>query len=192
MTILFRSLYSIVFILAISTAYNSKKTIVEVFPVKLSFPVEIRPIDLSVPAIKIPKEQTFFRSNKVELSEKEYNCLVKNVYHEAGGESMMGKIAVAQITINRLESGRWGKDMCKVIYAKHQFSWTSRKKLPIPTGDALEESKLAVEQVLDGNRISKLRDSLFYHATWIARPYWTSAMKEKKIIGQHIFYALNN
>lgn len=178
MTILFRSLYLIVFILAFSTAYNSKNST-----------VEVQPIDLSVPVIKSLKEQIFFKSSMVDLSEKEYNCLVTNVYHEARGEPMTGKIAVAQITINRLESGRWGNDICKVIYAKHQFSWTSRKKLPVPTGTALEESKTAVEHVLLGNRISKLHDSLFYHATWIDKPNWTSVMKEKKTIGQHVFYA---
>lgn len=180
MTILFRILYFIVFILAISTAYNSKNSIVEVYP-----------IDLSVSSMVLLEEQIYSRVDMVTLSEKEYKCLVTNVYHEARGESLTGKIAVAQITINRLESGKWGNDICKVIYAKRQFSWTSRKKLPTPTGGALEESRDAVEHVLLGNRINELIDSLFYHATWIDKPTWTSAMKEKKTIGQHVFYALN-
>ena len=40
-----------------------------------------------------------------EMRERQLGCLAKNIYHEAGGEPFEGKVAVAQVTINRTNSG---------------------------------------------------------------------------------------
>ena len=66
-----------------------------------------------------------------ELRQKQLDCLARNIYHEAGGEPFEGKVAVAQVTINRVESGAFPSDICQVVYQKNivyervlcQFSW---------------------------------------------------------------------
>lgn len=56
--------------------------------------------------------------------DKEFDCLVRNVYHESRGEPEKGKIAVALVTLNRVDSGKYPNTICGVVYQKNQFSWT--------------------------------------------------------------------
>ena len=63
-------------------------------------------------------------SERLRYSTAEEDCLARNIYHEAGVEPTVGKYAVAQVTLNRLKDGRWGRDICSVVYSKAQFSWT--------------------------------------------------------------------
>lgn len=51
----------------------------------------------------------------INLSSKDVDCLAKNIYYEAGGESEEGKVAVAMVTINRVRDGRFGKTICSVV-----------------------------------------------------------------------------
>jgi spore germination cell wall hydrolase CwlJ-like protein len=80
-------------------------------------------------------KETQFVSSKDVVSirdrERQLDCLAKNIYHEAAGESFEGKVAVAQVTMNRAESGKFPSDVCAVVYQKNvfyekvvcQFSW---------------------------------------------------------------------
>jgi hypothetical protein len=43
---------------------------------------------------------------------KQLDCLTRNIYWEAASEPFEGKVAVAQVTMNRLESGRFGDSVC--------------------------------------------------------------------------------
>ncbi|MCX7592424.1 MAG: cell wall hydrolase [Fischerella sp.] len=52
-------------------------------------------------------------------SPQEIQCLAENIYYEARGESLLGKIAVAQVTINRAYNHRWPSSVCKVVYQEH-------------------------------------------------------------------------
>lgn len=128
--------------------------------------------------------------DRIRLSRKEQECLVKNVYHEAGVEPFVGKIAVAQVTFNRLNSGRWGNDVCKVVYAKSQFSWTlsKKKKKETPKGDLWKESVMAVNEFKNGTRISGIENSGFYHTDWISQPKWAKNKQVVLKVGQHLFY----
>ena len=125
---------------------------------------------------------------KVRFTSKDEACLAKNVFYEAGIEGADGKYAVAQVTINRLKDGRWGNSICKVVYAKHQFSWTSLKKRAKLTGDAWLESQWVARQVLhEGYRVRQLTDVLWYHNQSV-KPIWTSAVAKLDQIGRHTFY----
>lgn len=52
------------------------------------------------------------------LSDKDVECMAKNIFYEAGGESREGKIAVAQVTLNRAQDPRFGKTVCEVVSAR--------------------------------------------------------------------------
>lgn len=134
---------------------------------------------------------TIVKANqKLQVSAEEAHCLAMNVFHEAGVEDEIGKVAVAHVTLNRVNARRWGKTICEVVYAKAQFSWTldKKKRWKTPKGQLWEESKQVVRKVLDGARVSTLNGSLYYHTDYIATPKW--AVSDYKIdqIGQHIFY----
>ena len=127
---------------------------------------------------------------QVAMSAKELDCLARNIYYEAGVEDRAGKIAVAQVTVNRLKEGRWGKDICKVVYAKAQFSWTldKSKRNQVPKGELWEQSRQVAMEFQRGVRVKGLEDSQFYHADYIRDPNWAKAKVVVKQIGQHIFY----
>jgi spore germination cell wall hydrolase CwlJ-like protein len=131
-----------------------------------------------------------------QFREQQLACLAKNIYFEAGSEPFEGKIAVAQVTMNRTASGKFPDDVCKTIFQKNifyervvcQFSWTcDRVTKFMPTNsDNYKESMIAAQKVLLENyRLPSLETALYYHADNIS-PNWG----KKKIakIGHHIFY----
>lgn len=124
-----------------------------------------------------------------EWSQTDYWCMAKNIYHEAGVDSYRGKLAVGTVTMNRLDTGRWGKSVCSVVFAKAQFSWTldSEKVNEQPSGALWDASVEAAYEVLHGARIEALQHSLHYHATYV-KPYWSASKKQVKRIGTHVFY----
>jgi len=124
------------------------------------------------------------------------DCLSKNIYWEAANEPFEGKVAVAQVTINRVKSGKFADNICGVVYQKNviynkiicQFSWyceiDHKRKMVHPK--LYEESEEVAKKVLlEGYRLDSMKDALFYHADYV-NPKW----KLEKIgkIGAHIFY----
>lgn len=142
--------------------------------------------------IKLIKSNLYQINNTIKLSKNDYDCLARNIYFESGVESIEGKIAVAQVTFNRLNTGRWGNTVCKVVYAKSQFSWTldKRKLAEKPKGPLWDESLKAANKYLNGARIVTLDASTHYHADWISAPKWTQVKNPVDKIGQHIFYTM--
>jgi spore germination cell wall hydrolase CwlJ-like protein len=124
----------------------------------------------------------------VKYTKNDLDCLTRNIYYEARGEDRRGKFAVGHVTVNRLKTGRWGNTICKVVYAKAQFSWTLNKKLPRPNSKLWAESEDIARKVLAGSRVRGLTKSLYYHAIYIKDPKWADSKHEAGQIGNHIFY----
>lgn len=127
-------------------------------------------------------------NEKIKYTKHDVECLTKNIYYEAGVESTVGKFAVAHVTVNRLKAGYWGNTICKVVYAKKQFSWTLAKKLPRPNSKLWAESEDVARKVLAGHRVRGLTRSLYYHAIYIRDPKWVDLKHEAGQIGNHVFY----
>jgi N-acetylmuramoyl-L-alanine amidase len=131
-----------------------------------------------------------------EVRERQLACLAKNIYYEAGSEPFEGKVAVAQVTMNRVRSSEFPDDVCKTIYQKNifyekvmcQFSWYCDRALmmrPIHKGNYNESMEVAKRVLLEGFRLPSLEHALFFHGYYI-NPGW----KRTKVahIGRHIFY----
>lgn len=43
-------------------------------------------------------------------------CMAQNIFFEAGTESYMGKVAVALVTMNRVNDARYPNSICEVVY----------------------------------------------------------------------------
>ena len=140
----------------------------------------------------------FFGASEVtaELRERQLACLAKNIYYEAGSEPFEGKVAVAQVTLNRAASGKFPNDICKVIYEKNivyekvicQFSWVcERETLVRPVNnDAYDESMTVAKKVLlEEFRLPSLHEAMYFHGDYI-NPNWNRTKVAK--IGRHIFY----
>ena len=135
-------------------------------------------------------DPVFEQVKPVKLSKKELECLARNVFYEAGTEEPIGKVAVAQTTLNRVKIGYWGHSICDVVYAPNQFSWTlDERAYTEPTGELWTETKLAVSTVIDnGLRIKQLKTALFYHADYVD-PKWKDNNKRLAQYGTHIYYS---
>lgn len=63
----------------------------------------------------------------IQIRDTEVECLAKNIYYEARGESVAGQMAVGEVTINRVRSPRFPSSVCGVISQRRgelcQFSW---------------------------------------------------------------------
>ena len=128
--------------------------------------------------------------------EKSLDCLAMNVYREAGHEPFEGKVAVAQVTLNRVNSNKFPRDVCAVVYQKSrftervicQFSWycdSKHRNRPVDD-EAYEESyKVAKMVFLEDFRLESIKDALYYHADYV-NPNWK--LKRITKIGTHIFY----
>ena len=124
--------------------------------------------------------------------EKSLDCLAINVYREAGHEPFEGKVAVAQVTLNRVESGKFPKTVCGVVYQKVnfvcQFSWycDAKHRLRPVDQEAYDESyKVAKMVFLENFRLEIVDEALYYHADYV-NPNWK--LKRIAKIGTHIFY----
>lgn len=139
---------------------------------------------------KVQQISTYKSTHITKFTAVEQECLAKNIFYEAGVESFYGKIAVAQVTNNRLITGRWGQDVCSVVHAKSQFSWTldKKKRRTKPTGPLWDKSVAAAAAFQQGTRINNLENSKFYHTNYIRTPYWADSNKKVLTVGQHIFY----
>ncbi len=128
-------------------------------------------------------------SDYKQHSTKDLYCLTKNIYHEARGESQLGKIAVAQVTLNRVNSNsRWPNTVCDVVYQQvkgvPQFSWTAMN-VKIADSRAWEEAKQIAYGVLSGTLFIKNFTFTHFHNTTIQHG---QNKRGHKIIGNHVFY----
>jgi len=152
---------------------------------------EVYKVSMSNPVPRsIQHEVVMFNNGEtLKLTKKDMACLTDNIFYEAGVEDFAGKIAVAQVTLNRLKTKRWGNTICKVVYAPHQFSWTKQKNRAKRKGPLWEESKRAAAYFVEGVRLMHLHQSLYYHASWMEKkPRWANHKIKVHEIGQHIFY----
>lgn len=125
-------------------------------------------------------------------------CLALNIYHEARGEPLAGRVAVAFVTLNRVESPYYPDDVCAVVWEKRwrsdlqryvaQFSWTLDGASDQPSDrrawhDALELAR----RVLARHPENNVGDATLYHAHHV-EPHWASHRERVRRVGQHIFY----
>jgi len=137
------------------------------------------------------------------LIDKEIKCLADNIYFEARNESIKGRLAVALVTINRVESDKYPNNICSVVWEKNyskkykkwiaQFSWTLDGLSDVPKNDkayikAERMAEFLILSKIDGNYIADFTDgATHYHATYVSPP-WAKRLVKLAKIDTHIFY----
>jgi|TARA_R110002073_G_scaffold116918_1_gene255377 hypothetical protein len=133
---------------------------------------------------------TVIADNQLIVDDIDVFCLAKNIFHEAGIEPDIGKYAVAQVTLNRVDSSKYPNTICKVVLQRYQFSWANRKSLhwTHPKGLNWNRSyEIAQHVIYENHRVNGLENVKYYHADYI-KPHWSRNMTQVSIIGRHIFY----
>ena len=128
--------------------------------------------------------------------DRQLKCLASNIFYEAGTEPFEGKVAVAQVTLNRANSEKYPNDICKVVFQKNvvydkvicQFSWYCEKgnlNVNTETSNYKESMVVAKKVLLEDFRLPSLTNAMYYHADYVS-PNWNLPKITK--IGRHIFY----
>ena len=170
------------------------KTIVFLLALVLVGTAGYKVINYKLDNLKNAREQASPITAK--LRQTQLDCLARNIYHEAGSEPFEGKVAVAQVTINRTESGEFPSDICAVVYQKNivyqkvlcQFSWycnIASVQKPMNGPIYTESMEVAKKVLLEGFRLPDLKQALYFHGDYIS-PGWNKKPVAK--IGRHIFY----
>lgn len=95
-----------------------------------------------------------------QLSEEDYDCLLRIVEAEAGICDEKGKILVANVVLNRMETTEFPDTVREVVYQDHQFSPVSSGRIDRVT--ITDETVEAVRKALEGTDYSE--GALFFVA----------------------------
>ena len=80
------------------------------------------------------------------LSDKDVECLARNIFYEAGGEPIEGKAAVGIVTLNRTQDERYPQTVCGVVKQRTVLSVPHRvKEVKTIKTDWLSPPKQVVE-----------------------------------------------
>jgi hypothetical protein len=121
---------------------------------------------------------------------EEQDCLAKAVYFEARGEPIEGQLAVAQVVLNRADSGRYPATLCEVVTQPWQFSFIRKGRFPTPDfGSEAWRKAVAIARIAQSKLAGNLPSNvLWYHATYVS-PSWGKRLHRTAQIGLHIFYS---
>ena len=121
-------------------------------------------------------------------------CLTQAIYYEARNQSVAGRLAVADVVLNRVENPRYPSTVCGVVYQGSkrrtgcQFSFTcdGSMRARVERGAMVEAQTLATA-VLGGFRLALTDGATNYHATYV-NPYWAPSLTKTAKVGDHVFY----
>lgn len=123
-------------------------------------------------------------------------CLATTVYLEARSQPTIGQLAVAEVAMRRRERGQWGKTVCAVVMAPHQFATTTTPGSfdivnPAAFGKAWEIAGRSIHdwQLPAAERRIVVPRADHFAAASVA-PAW-SRNKHAITIADHTFYAVN-
>jgi N-acetylmuramoyl-L-alanine amidase len=134
----------------------------------------------------LSQEQQSKATRRYAVSEEELLLLQKIVMAEAEGEPYQGKVAVANVVLNRLRSANFPDTIYKVIYQRSQFSPVANGRLK--RVKANDDSIKAVNDALSG--VKEVPDNTYFFLSLkLAQDLTVHHSQEYvKTIGNHTFY----
>ena len=131
-------------------------------------------------------------------------CLAQNIYFESANQSFAGRLAVANVVMNRVADEQFPNSVCEVVYQAEwtenwkgnmlpvknrcQFSWFCDGKSDIPEdSDTWMHSLMVATSFLNGDWQDITEGSTHYHADSV-HPYWADSLNRTVTIDNHIFY----
>lgn len=141
-------------------------------------------------------------------TQSDFDCMVEAIYYEAGNQSFIGKMAVAQVILNRVRSNHYPNTICNVVHQgpvsqwwldnygkvvpiKHkcQFSYYCDGKEEVPyQGKSWNDSVLSAMMIIDNSFLKDITDgATHYHADYVS-PYWSKKLTRTVTIDNHLFF----
>ena len=146
------------------------------------------------------------RSRVDGFEESERLCLSLNIYHESRSDNLAGRISVADVVLNRVDSQHFPDTICGVVHqAKTRVNWKGNvvpvrgmchfswycdglSDEPLEEG-AWEDAQIVADLAINGGWRGISEGATHYHATYV-EPNWINDRGMVPIgrIGQHKFY----
>ncbi|MCE7792912.1 cell wall hydrolase [Salipaludibacillus sp. CUR1] len=121
-------------------------------------------------------------ADRIELSASERDLLERLVHAETRGQDYEGKVAVAEVVFNRVDSDDFPDTVRDVIMQNRQFS-------PVANGainnNPSSKTKEAVQDAVEGTNL--VDDALFFWNPDIATSRWLESMTVVRTIDDHEF-----
>ncbi len=158
------------------------------------------PHDATTPRSRKPGQEPEIRMDAAWLAANapqgggaEWECLARAVYFEARGEPIPGRVAVAEVVLNRRDSGVFPRSVCGVVNQGGnggcQFSFTCDGIADrIGEAQAWREAGQIAAVMLAGAPRTLTRGATYFHAGHV-RPGWASRFARTASIGRHHFYS---
>ena len=138
------------------------------------------------------------------IGESDRVCLAQNIYFESANQPDAGRLAVAQVVLNRVYDDQFPNTICDVVYQSYtrknwkgemvpilhkcQFSWYCDGKSDVPTDSKTWSEALDLaENIISYIGFDVTSGALYYHTTGVD-PYWNDYLTQTVIINDHIFY----
>jgi len=159
--------------------------------------------------ISPPEPARLSERDREEIDAFEKNerlCLSLNIYHESRSDNLAGRVSVADVVLNRVDSNLFPDTICGVVHQSKtrvnwkgnivpvrgmcHFSWYCDGLSDEPLEeDAWSDSQVVAEMVMNGNFRGISEGATHYHATYV-EPNWINdrGMVPVGRIGQHKFY----
>tara|TARA_B100001093_G_C26771129_1_gene990247 strand:- start:653 stop:1198 length:546 start_codon:yes stop_codon:yes gene_type:complete len=140
--------------------------------------------------------------------QSEYDCMVEAIYYEAGNQPYIGKIAVGQVILNRVNSRHYPNTVCEVVHEGPVSEWwleNHNRLVPIKhkcqfsyycdgkeeksyEGKNWTDSEFASTMVLSNIFLKDLTGgATHYHADYVS-PWWAKKLTRTVTIENHLFF----
>ena len=141
-------------------------------------------------------ERSWQTGRELRRQVAERQCLARAIYFEARSESEIGRLAVAKVILNRVESPFYPDSICEVVYqnaekrngCQFSFACDGRKDRPRNAKAWQEARTLASRAIAGEGEVQAVATATNYHADYV-QPKWSGAMTRLVKIGRHIFYS---
>ncbi len=148
--------------------------------------------EMIVSSVAYMEDQSDTLSQKTKISDSEYETLLSIVEAEAGGEDAKGRILVANVIFNRVESDQFPDNVVDVVWQESggsaQFSPTADGR--INTVEITDTTREAVNRAIDGEDYSE--GALFFIEIATADKknvdWFNENLKKLFTYGCHTFY----
>ena len=148
-----------------------------------------------VKAVLIEYSADWLYTQDAPAGDAQWECLRKALYFEARGESLKGQFAVAEVILNRVDSGRFPRTVCGVVEQGGrggcQFSYNcdGARDVMSERGAADLSGRIA-RVMLDGAPRGLTAGATYFH-TRAVNPSWSKRFAQTTAIGAHLFYRQN-
>jgi spore germination cell wall hydrolase CwlJ-like protein len=127
----------------------------------------------------------------IHISEHDVHCISLATFTEANTEPLQTKLGVIFTIMNRVRSGKFGRDACEVVFSKGQFigieNMMKAKEKNIDQETLLKTKLLVIDTLFFKKHKNPVGNSLYFHDDSVDMKYiWDKKPNVK--IGRMVFY----